>query len=634
MPRLSTASSAGRRSRTGCINCRRKKKKCDEGKPTCSNCVKTSEKCVWSRPLSFLPQNAFTIGQTAGPTSIAELSQPPDRAGVQDEGCDVVARLSARSPYDGATRPCAEPLDICVHDTRATFDSSNVERGHSMPTPSSTTQGLSQPVASTDPVLNHTDALALPSIHVPVDSLDTMTLPAVSGADFEISPEMSEDGIFLPGSLYEELHTTLRQNILSTARPQHPSYQVTPARHANGENIASSDNVASETGHAFELGPADPEAEVVLDPLHEYVLWKNWINEIAEWLDMFDTERHFARVLPVMAQTCRHLRYSMLALSSRQIERKHGSIPESVTLSLYSAAVHLLVPQLHHRDTTVLASCVIICVLEMMSCSPKAWRRHLDGCACLVRSMGIFADSRGLERALFLCFMRMDLCGGLISREPTLIPMSEWTSQQSFEADVALFQSRSDVEWRAIYACYLLGCVIRLLFSSSAPDEAGSRRSQDEAEASYSNKWHQLFVALEDWYDTRPAAVLPVVCQKATPAQPFPTLLFSSGAAINGNQLHHTAAIIMLQNIPRLTKRSSNRSILWHARRVCGITIYNDHHGCWVNSIQPLWIAGRVMSHPTEHQAINDIYARIEEETGWGATWRAEDLKQFWGNID
>jgi hypothetical protein len=40
------------------------------------------------------------------------------------------------------------------------------------------------------------------------------------------------------------------------------------------------------------------------------------------------------------------------------------------------------------------------------------------------------------------------------------------------------------------------------------------------------------------------------------------------------------------------------------------------------------------MSHPSEHRAILEIYERIERETGWGATWRADDLEEHWGDLD
>lgn len=38
----------------------------------------------------------------------------------------------------------------------------------------------------------------------------------------------------------------------------------------------------------------------------------------------------------------------------------------------------------------------------MMSCSPKAWRRHLDGCAALIQALGVSGGCGGLEQALFV----------------------------------------------------------------------------------------------------------------------------------------------------------------------------------------------------------------------------------------
>lgn len=60
----------------------------------------------------------------------------------------------------------------------------------------------------------------------------------------------------------------------------------------------------------------------------------------------------------------------------------------------------------------------------------------------------------------------------------------------------------------------------------------------------------------------------------------------------------------------------------------------NSHSGCWTNALQPLWLAGKVMSHYSEHIAIVETLVRIERETGWATAWRAEDLKDLWGDYD
>jgi hypothetical protein len=91
--------------------------------------------------------------------------------------------------------------------------------------------------------------------------------------------------------------------------------------------------------------------------------------ELTKQLDMFDNHRHFASTFPQMAKSAPHLRYSILALSARQMERKHGEKSQSESLSLYQEAIHLLLPELESKSTPVIASCVILCVLEMLSCT-------------------------------------------------------------------------------------------------------------------------------------------------------------------------------------------------------------------------------------------------------------------------
>lgn len=87
-----------------------------------------------------------------------------------------------------------------------------------------------------------------------------------------------------------------------------------------------------------------------------------------EQLDMFDNHRHFASTFTQMAKSAPHLKYSILALSARQMERKQNEKSQSESLSLYQEAIHLLLPELESKTTPVIASCVILCVLEMLSC--------------------------------------------------------------------------------------------------------------------------------------------------------------------------------------------------------------------------------------------------------------------------
>ena len=229
----------------------------------------------------------------------------------------------------------------------------------------------------------------------------------------------------------------------------------------------------------------------------------------------------------------------------------------------------------------------------------------------------------------------MDVCGGLITSMNTLIPLEHWAPGTTLEDHANFFTKTSDFDAHACYAVYLLGHVLDLYSHQpclASRVGASPTGSVDRSSPSYTSRWTELWHYIDNWHRHRPDEMLPIHYLD-TQACPFPKILYSNPAAISGNQLYHTASILMLQHKPASTFVTPKpRSIFWHARQACAISISNHHHGAWTNSIQPLWIAGQWMSHPSEQKSILEILERIEQETGWGTKWRAEDLKEFWGD--
>jgi hypothetical protein len=216
------------------------------------------------------------------------------------------------------------------------------------------------------------------------------------------------------------------------------------------------------------------------------------------------------------------------------------------------------------------------------------------------------------------------VCGGLISSERTLIPVGSWASKLSLTEDVRLFCEAPGFDTYASYALFLCARVLELLAGNASGSE-------------FTRQWSELFTYIDHWYTFRPPEMKSILELSAPEdfSRPFPVILFSNAPAISGNQLYHTSALLMLQKQPRDAMLSNKpRSILWHARRICAISISNTHHGCWTNCVQPLWVAGQLMSSPAEHRAILETYDLIERETGWGANWRAKDLISHWGELD
>jgi len=446
-----------------------------------------------------------------------------------------------------------------------------------------------------------------------------------------------------PNTMNQHLQTTLFYHMVETARNTALTRNGSPDPEAIGTDVSKAITspaqlIDNTQASCRESGPRFQTLKVVrgISKQRQVELWRNYLDEVAVWLDMFDNDRNFQFQIPLMAKSSEHLQYAILALSARQLERKSGST-YTESIILYQEAIALIVTEMYTLDTSVVASCVLLCVLEMMSSSSGAWCRHLDGCAMLLEAAGINGVVGGVRQSLFWCFSRMDVWGGFLEDTITKIPTSRWfiPSGSMIEA-VTHFKAGSGSHSYANYSVFLCASVVNVISNKNSSSHRGSGDVDTVRSSTYATRWKALFDLLDDWYNNRPEEMQPLIAfapnESEFGGEPFPTLMYASSPAINGNQLYHAATLLMLQNKPRDFKpRKSSKSILWHARQICGIAVSNSDHGALINGLHPIWIAGRLMSHSSEHKAILGVLSHIEKRIGWATAWRAEDLKEYWG---
>ncbi|PYI15420.1 MFS sugar transporter [Aspergillus violaceofuscus CBS 115571] len=609
----------------------------DEAKPVCLGCKRRGDTCEWRRLGSFREANLKVL-EPEHPS----MNQAAGRASRQSK-FKILNVIPARSAKTTAVKQSRRSVDERVASSAPLGDGDSYENlnactGPKSPSPSTrivdpplsprTAERLSplshesfrnsdrldpqqsavgvERAAHSSPDASHYHPYMHSSPDFVVDELaavqnltgnpgqfphsasnvyHTIPSPMFDQSVFSDAVRFTND-VFVPGSAYEALHTTLRNRQLWTARPDIPSRGRTPEIVPEPGITVLEDCERTEflvishqrTGREFELHPE-----------RENVLWQNYLNEICLWLDMFDNHRHFASTFPQMAKSAPHLRYSILALSARQMERKQNRKSQSESLSLYQEAIHLLLPELESKSTPVIASCVILCVLEMLSCNPKEWRRHLDGCAYLIQAAEINGFSGKEEQALFWCFARMDVCGGLISEEETIIPIRNWIPRDMTPADAAQLFLASNVyafDTYANYTVFLCAQTLGVLFGSARLSTYYHGILEDGH--SYVDRWQQLLHDVEQciWEPT-------LSCLRSSPT-------------------------------PGKAEDPFNAAT---PNEVCPLACTTDlrYFGFEHPSV-------RMMSHHSEHAAIVQTLTRIERETGWATSWRAEDLREFWGD--
>ena len=149
--------------------------------------------------------------------------------------------------------------------------------------------------------------------------------------------------------------------------------------------------------------------------------------------------------------------------------------------------------------------------------------------------------------------------------------------------------------------------------------------------------WMQIVSDLSDWYSTRPQEFQPMLeLGFETPIDgSFPVILFTNGAGVFGNQLYHTAMLLLTQSKPRTARYiNSNRSIispLWHAKRICSIALNNDRRECWdLSLLASFLIAAKRMTHESQQNEILMGFDRIKAIIGWDLSESIRRLRKDW----
>lgn len=626
---LPTMAAKHLRVRTGCFNCRMKHKKCDESKPRCGLCTKRNETCTWPANKSKVTADSFRVMKIHRPNegeglkiyssrlkeSLQPLYLPPVSPRLQNLiNAELETELMEKTSSLQPNLPENGPENLSQPSKLVTDLSGNVSPNFQDPMPPTANGSISGKLSEN------------------LSAENPNTLPALPDSPLLESENSISSSLMAPFWDYSHLHRTFRDYMFTNAvtsssfKPEDIDFKnilESPAPDFLNFNDLTKNlqdmlqDPLFDTHKSTTSSPKNPETAHRIDRIK---LYKTYLYEVAPWLDMFDSTKQFGTAIPHLASNNSILLNAIFAIASRQLEQTLPSYPREKTIKLYEASLKNLIPTVNKTlDVAIISSCLILCVFEMMSSSPKKWRYHLEGCAALFKIYGINGFSNELERGLFWCYARMDVSSAVIGEQPTIIPSNSWLPPDFNIHDLKeLFNKFGNKEdMYANYMVYLCSRVLNLI--------AGGRDD-------YEKEWKLLWKEIGDWHENRPSELKPIYTFNDSP---FPGILYVNGPSISANQLYHMAIILMQQNKPRLHKivnLDHVKSPIWHARQICAISLHNEHHGCWNNALQPLWIAGQLLSGEQEHEILLELLQKIESTTGWQMNFRAEDLKRHWSD--
>lgn len=157
-------------------------------------------------------------------------------------------------------------------------------------------------------------------------------------------------------------------------------------------NTAAPENVLDEENHLphsgfqlpFSLGQAvvqtaspQPEPLFPVSEEEKLHLISCFLNETGRWCETTDSHMQFTVGCIHSLMKSKPFVAAATALASRQLDII-GNQPHQTTLELYQYTLQLLIRRhAEDIDPSILATCTLLCVYEMMASDVSEWRRHL-----------------------------------------------------------------------------------------------------------------------------------------------------------------------------------------------------------------------------------------------------------------
>ncbi|KAJ5983432.1 hypothetical protein N7481_005531 [Penicillium waksmanii] len=113
-----------RRTKTGCLTCRKRRIKCDEGHPVCRNCVKSKRECLGYDPV-FRPQ-------ASTPSAIQPAPNPPPSLVVNPQGPPAPSIPSYPSAPPGYMPASSQPFAPSLHSESPSTSTDQPDHGASL----------------------------------------------------------------------------------------------------------------------------------------------------------------------------------------------------------------------------------------------------------------------------------------------------------------------------------------------------------------------------------------------------------------------------------------------------------------------------------------------------------------------
>ncbi|CAJ2512332.1 Uu.00g053470.m01.CDS01 [Anthostomella pinea] len=620
-----------RRVRTGCLTCRERHLKCDEGLPDCKNCQKSHRECKRGVRLNFIDMTCKEPPYMPPTVEWAVQFQDESRL-IASEYRGGLGRY-AKFDTQAVTPPQESHLEATLRR-----QSQAIERAEQQPAVDDRSPAMIQTPQSvyySDRSQTHPELAADAQIHSRKSSAASFMAPLGSSSSGGYASLLSDP--FAPMkdvSSRESSHHGYKTSNVSTAASVNGLTGVGPPSTIRCGPGGNNTGTGNETGMMTPPNDKTGERDYLNSP-EELRFMHVFVTEVGVWMDSLDKEKHFSRLMPYHALKCPMLLNALLACGVKHLTLTQ-QYSDDKALFYYDTATTQLLRNLQNPERNTdecAATAVVLNVYEIMSEKPTQRMSHIAGARALIRECGWNARSKGLGAACFWLNVGMELLSCLAFNWQTAWDPDTWGVDMDFTTDK---ETGSEEIWvHRIF--YIVAKIANFRFSVPKFQEA---RPHDEEmrHNARNDEWKRLKSLCDEWNTACPRPMHPYgylhPTQQTGPNKSlFPNVWLIKRAAIVGRLYYHTAECILAQVNPTSAKDSheSRSTQQYHAHQVCGIVAHTEDRGVASVSIRSLAIVAEILTDYAEQQEVVRTLERIDRETGWKLAGVVKSLKKIWG---
>ncbi|CAO2649715.1 Nn.00g010070.m01.CDS01 [Neocucurbitaria sp. VM-36] len=564
-----------KRSRTGCLTCRTRRRKCDENKPKCQNCLSKGFECRYAATFQILGKNNYTaeVESSVKYGKVRFVSDDGDQPAMEDADRRpvITGRYTENSP--SLSSPAVSiPLRAEKSLTRTESQSRPAELQHAAshtPSPNSYAFAL-HGLLALGSGNGASDGLTFSPIEESREQPVMSVFDNVDPSGIHTAPSSKEvgderTGHTEVGDVWQSTSPILTQldvNAYGRVATAESPYAPTPGSGLNSvkHDITKVGSTSGASTHRTRISDISTSGWVITpDAVSTDValeLLKHYRYHIAPWLDICDSNQCFGvEVLALSAETS-NFRYGVLALADASLHRTRMSQMQETADN--------------NRETIAeqdVIQCAILDVFRILRDATtdlaSFWRREEeagDGRKILETLLPQLSSDSTLASCAYWLLVRLVMGCALMASTPVRISLP-------FVAE-NLFRSAGNGSIPRCAQDAMALCVDAIMFSQGDED----RWLQQRYGLNRVEVWKTLIQGFVHWYKHRPQEFQPIIelypKDGVRSDNDFPTIVFTGGAAILANQLYHTGMLLLLQNKPRFAEKpnsnSSSMSTLWY----------------------------------------------------------------------